>query len=97
MHNLPGCFDGTVFPAHSMVIDCVQPAAKPLIDITRMAEQTVSMLRPTGVIEEHGPHMKLGVDTYIPLAICRLTRQQERPSPVENGGRQSGSTLRNCS
>lgn len=33
-------------------------------------------LLPTGVIEEHGPHMGLAVDIYIAYLICKLTRKE---------------------
>jgi creatinine amidohydrolase len=32
-------------------------------EIEKAAEQAAMVLLPTGVIEEHGPHMGLGVDT----------------------------------
>ncbi len=40
------------------------------------------VLLPTGVIEEHGPHMKLGVDIFIPLAISRLTKRELNKSGI---------------
>ena len=47
-----------------------------------IAKGAVTLL-PTGVIEEHGPHMKLGVDVYIPLAISRLTKLEQNKNGVE--------------
>lgn len=45
-------------------------------EIERAAGQGAIVLLPTGVIEEHGPHMGLGVDIYASYMICKLTRRQ---------------------
>jgi len=44
-------------------------------DIEKAAQAGAIVLLPTGVIEEHGPHMGLGVDTYCSYLACKLTRE----------------------
>ncbi|MCX7922086.1 MAG: creatininase family protein [Clostridia bacterium] len=41
----------------------------------KIADGAIALL-PTGVIEEHGPHMSLGVDTYLSYMTCKLTKQE---------------------
>ncbi len=48
----------------------------PWPDIEKAIEQGAISLLPTGVIEEHGPHMSLGVDTYCSYLLCKLTRRE---------------------
>jgi creatinine amidohydrolase len=43
-------------------------------EIEKAVEQGAIVLLPTGVIEEHGPHMGLGVDTYCSYLMCKLVR-----------------------
>ena len=43
--------------------------------VEKAAEEGAIVLLPTGVIEEHGPHMGLGVDTYCSHLLCRHVRQ----------------------
>lgn len=45
-------------------------------EIEKAVEVGAIVLLPTGVIEEHGPHMSLGVDTYCSYCLCRLTRRE---------------------
>jgi len=45
----------------------------PWPDVEKAIEQGAISLLPTGVIEEHGPHMSLGVDTYCSYLLCKLT------------------------
>jgi len=45
-------------------------------EIEKAAQEGAITLLPTGVIEEHGPHMGLGVDTYCSYLACKLTRQE---------------------
>lgn len=40
-------------------------------EIETAAAQQACVLFPVGVMEEHGPHMCLGVDTYLTYALCR--------------------------
>jgi creatinine amidohydrolase len=44
-------------------------------EIEKAIEEGAIALLPTGVIEEHGPHMGLGVDTYCSYLVCREARQ----------------------
>jgi creatinine amidohydrolase len=44
-------------------------------EIEKTAEQGAIALLPTGVIEEHGPHLGLGVDTYCSYLVCKETRR----------------------
>jgi creatinine amidohydrolase len=46
------------------------------MEIEQAIQRGAVALLPTGVVEEHGPHLKLGVDVYIPLAISRLTKHE---------------------
>jgi len=34
------------------------------------------ILFPTGVIEEHGPHLSLGVDAYLGYLMCKLIKHE---------------------
>ena len=43
--------------------------------IEKAAKEGAIALLPTGVIEEHGPHMGLGVDTYCSYLVCKETRR----------------------
>jgi creatinine amidohydrolase len=44
-------------------------------EVEKAAKQGAVILLPTGVIEEHGPHMGTGVDTYCAYLTCKLTRR----------------------
>jgi creatinine amidohydrolase len=44
-------------------------------DIEKAAKNGAIILLPTAVIEEHGPHMSCGVDTYLAYQTCKLTRR----------------------
>ena len=48
----------------------------PWPEVEKAAKQGAIVLLPTGVIEEHGPHMDLGVDTYCSYLLCRKTREE---------------------
>jgi len=45
-------------------------------EIEKAAEEGAIVLLPAGVIEEHGPHMGLGVDTYCSYLVCKLARRE---------------------
>ena len=45
-------------------------------EIEKAAEEGTIALLPTGVIEEHGPHMGLGVDTYCSYLTCKQTKME---------------------
>lgn len=40
------------------------------------AKEGATVLLPTAVIEEHGPHMGLGIDTYESYLACQITRRE---------------------
>ncbi len=44
--------------------------------VEKAAQEGAIVLFPTGVIEEHGPHMGLGVDTYLAYLKCKLVRRR---------------------
>lgn len=46
------------------------------LDIEKAIGEGAIVLFPTGVIEEHGPHMGIGTDIYISHLVCKLTRQE---------------------
>ena len=46
----------------------------PWTDVEKAIKDRAVVLLPTGVIEQHGPHMGLGVDTYLAYKACMLTR-----------------------
>ncbi len=46
------------------------------LEVDRSAKEGAIVLFPMGVIEEHGPHMCLGVDTYLGYTKCRLMKQK---------------------
>lgn len=43
--------------------------------VERAAKEDAVVLFPTGVIEEHGPHMSLGIDAYESYLACEITRR----------------------
>jgi creatinine amidohydrolase len=45
-------------------------------EIEKMAEQGAIVLLPIGIIEEHGPHMGLAVDTYVAYLMCKLAKHE---------------------
>ena len=45
-------------------------------EIEAAAKQGAIVLLPTGIIEEHGPHMGLAVDTYSAYLIARLVKHE---------------------
>ncbi len=48
----------------------------PWTEVKKAAGADAVVLLPVGVIEEHGPHMSLGVDTYMAHQICRMLKQK---------------------
>jgi len=44
-------------------------------EIEKAATEGAIVLLPTGVIEEHGPHMGLGVDALCSVLSCRLVKK----------------------
>ena len=55
---------------HETMVDMNWPA------VEKSAEQGAIILLPTAVIEEHGPHMSCGIDTYGAYLVCKLTRRE---------------------
>jgi len=55
---------------HETMVDMNWP------DVENAAEQGAVILLPTAVIEEHGPHMSCGIDTYGAYLVCKLTRRE---------------------
>jgi creatinine amidohydrolase len=53
----------------------------PWTDVEKAAKDGALVLMTTAVIEEHGPHMSCGVDTYLGYYLCKLTRRE-----LEAGG-----------
>lgn len=47
----------------------------PWTEIRQAAQDGAIILLPVAVIEEHGPHMGLGADTYQTYLLCKLTRE----------------------
>ncbi len=45
-------------------------------EVEKAAKEGAIILLPTAVIEEHGPHMGCGVDTYLAYQTCKLTRRE---------------------
>ena len=45
-------------------------------EVEKAAEEGAVILLPTAVIEEHGPHMGCGVDTYLAYQACKLARRE---------------------
>ncbi len=45
-------------------------------EVEKAAKDRAIILFPTAVIEEHGPHMSLGVDTYEAYMKCKLLRRE---------------------
>lgn len=44
-------------------------------DVERLAEDGAVVLFPVAVIEEHGPHLPLGTDTYLTYAMLKHTKK----------------------
>lgn len=45
------------------------------VDVEKAIQEGAIALLPTGVIEEHGPHLPLGTDTYSSWLFCALARR----------------------
>src|SRR5512146_2007909 len=45
-------------------------------EIEQAAKDNTPVLFPIGVIEEHGPHLPLGTDTYLTYQFAHLTKQE---------------------
>ncbi|MCJ7484698.1 MAG: creatininase family protein [Candidatus Aminicenantes bacterium] len=45
-------------------------------EVEEAAKDGAVVLMTTAVIEEHGPHMSCGIDTYLGYLMCKLTRRE---------------------
>ena len=54
---------------HETMADMIYP------EIERAAKSGAVPLWGLGVIEQHGPHLPLGTDVYVPMAVLRLARR----------------------
>lgn len=52
-------------------------------EVEEAAQKNAYVLLPLGVIEEHGPHLSLGVDTYLVYQKCVLIRDSLRKEGKE--------------
>lgn len=64
---------GGVFVGYSIFEDTMVDMT--WLQVKECAAQKAIVLLPLGVIEEHGPHMCLGVDTYLSVTQCRLVKK----------------------
>jgi creatinine amidohydrolase len=55
---------------HETIVDMTWP------QVEKAAQEGAIVLFPTAVIEAHGPHMGLGVDTYLAYLKCKLVRRR---------------------
>ena len=55
---------------HETMVDMTWP------EVEEAARQGAVILLPTAVIEEHGPHMSCGIDTYGGYLTCKLVRRE---------------------
>ena len=46
------------------------------LEVEKAAKDGAVVLMTTAVIEEHGPHMSCGTDTYLGYFLCKLTRRE---------------------
>ncbi|MER5462350.1 creatininase family protein [Streptomyces sp. NPDC002668] len=52
-------------------------------EVEAAAERGACVLLPTGVIEQHGPHLPLGTDAYGAYQLCRLVKSELARRGVE--------------
>jgi creatinine amidohydrolase len=55
---------------HETMVDMTWP------EVEKAAKDGAVVLMTTAVIEEHGPHMSCGTDTYLGYFLCKLTRRE---------------------
>lgn len=65
--------DRTAPAGHSVFHDTMADMTYP--EIERAAKNGAVALWALGVIEQHGPHLPLATDVYVPMAILRLARK----------------------
>lgn len=52
--------------------------------IEEAAKKDLPVLFPVGVIEEHGPHLCLGTDTYLAFHLCQLVRTKLAAQQIDS-------------
>jgi creatinine amidohydrolase len=62
--------DGGYSIFHETIVDMAWP------EVEEAAKDGAAVLMATAVIEEHGPHMSCGIDTYLGYFLCKLTRRE---------------------
>jgi creatinine amidohydrolase len=55
---------------HETMVDMTWP------EVEKAAKEGAIVLMTTAVIEEHGPHISCGIDTYLGYLMCKLTRRE---------------------
>jgi creatinine amidohydrolase len=55
---------------HETMVDMTWP------EVEKAAKRGAVVLMTTAVVEEHGPHMSCGIDTYLGYLMCKLTRRE---------------------
>lgn len=65
----PGSFEGQNVFAETLVA-MSGPAVEAAV------KRGAVVLLPVGVIEQHGPHMSLGIDLYLTYEVCRRARRE---------------------
>jgi creatinine amidohydrolase len=55
---------------HETMVDMTWP------EVEKAAQEGAIVLMTTAVVEEHGPHMSCGIDTYLGYLMCKLTRRE---------------------
>jgi creatinine amidohydrolase len=55
---------------HETMVDMTWP------EVEKAVKEGAIVLMTTAVIEEHGPHMTCGIDTYLGYLMCKLTRRE---------------------
>ncbi len=55
---------------HETMVDMSWP------EVEKAAKEGAIVLMTTAVVEEHGPHMSCGIDTYLGYLMCKLTRRE---------------------
>ena len=75
----PASAQNPTFPAANAAASGPSPFADTMAEMTwqeadAAAKSGASVLWAFGVIEQHGPHLPLGTDVYIPSAVLRRTR-----------------------
>jgi creatinine amidohydrolase len=55
---------------HETMVDMTWP------EVEKAAQEGAIVLMTTAVVEEHGPHMSCGIDTYLGYLMCKLSRRK---------------------